>query len=409
MLFTDIVDSTRFWDKHGDTAGRLMLDRHNTLLFPVVEAFRGTIIKTIGDSIMASFKTPNEGVNAAIAMQQQILKARRSDSTFDVHIRIGVHTGQAIVESNDVFGDTVNVASRVEGAAKSDEILVSEATARKLSKKKAKYGLKRKRHFVPKGKRRRMSVWECDWSSVQNLTDSVRHPKVFPPNRRQHIELGFYVIILIVSVFLLFREFLRYYLADTSVLTPYMAPLHPILKWGLGIAGLIMTIWAVRRLKRVSKSPIWLFRVLKGGSFFGLLFFSSLFIAESIDLDLGPYWKQPCFRTKHRFIEVIADDVVVRKAPQKRSPVITESNKNAIYIFIKKVKKKRFTFAKVALFNDDAPYGYILERRPAKIGVPAITLIESRRMIIRYYHLYALLIGSLGFLYGAWSFRLKPL
>lgn len=408
-MFTDIVDSTRFWDKHGDTAGRIMLDRHNTLLFPVVEAFKGTIIKTIGDSIMASFKTPKDGVEAAIAMQQQLRKARRSDSTFGVHIRIGVHTGQAIVESNDVFGDTVNVAARVEGAAKSDEILVSEATARKLSNKKTRYGLKKKRHFVPKGKRRRMSVWVCDWSSVQNLTVGVRHQKVFPPNRRQHIELGFYAAVLIFAVFLLFREFLRYFLADTSVLTPYTAPLNPMLKWGLGIGGLIAIILAVHRLKSVSKPPIWIFRILKGGSFFGLFFFSSLHIAETIDLDVGPYWKQPYYRTEHRFVEIIADDVFVRKAPQKRSPIIAESNKNDLYVLIKKVKKKRATYAKVAIFNDYAPYGYILERRPAKIGVPAITLIESHQLIIRHYHLYAFLVGALGFLYGAWSFRLKPL
>ena len=45
VLFTDIVNSTQFWDQHGDTAGRLMLDLHNTLLFPVVKAFRGTIVK----------------------------------------------------------------------------------------------------------------------------------------------------------------------------------------------------------------------------------------------------------------------------------------------------------------------------------------------------------------------------
>jgi class 3 adenylate cyclase len=62
ILFTDIEDSTRYWDTYGDVKGRLMVDQHNRLTFPVVKRFGGRIIKTIGDAIMASFKDPEDAV-----------------------------------------------------------------------------------------------------------------------------------------------------------------------------------------------------------------------------------------------------------------------------------------------------------------------------------------------------------
>lgn len=94
ILFTDIEDSTKYWDKFGDVQGRLMVDRHNRLLFPLVQKFKGTIIKTIGDSIMAVFSKPEQAIKAAIAMQQALGLERQGDETFDVRIRIGIHCGE---------------------------------------------------------------------------------------------------------------------------------------------------------------------------------------------------------------------------------------------------------------------------------------------------------------------------
>ena len=98
ILFTDIEESTKYWDKFGDVQGRLMVDRHNRLLFPVVQKFKGRIIKTIGDSIMAAFAKPEYAIKAAVAMQQTRAMERQGDDTFNIRIRIGIHTGDAIVE-----------------------------------------------------------------------------------------------------------------------------------------------------------------------------------------------------------------------------------------------------------------------------------------------------------------------
>ncbi len=77
VMFTDIKGSTEFFETHGDLAGREMINKHNAMLFPVVQK-RGTIIKTIGDAIMAYFDSPEAAVNTAIEMQKTLQEYNRS-------------------------------------------------------------------------------------------------------------------------------------------------------------------------------------------------------------------------------------------------------------------------------------------------------------------------------------------
>ena len=164
ILFTDIVDSTEHWDKSGDITGRMVLDRHNRILFPVIKKYRGRVIKTIGDSIMASFISTDKAIQAAIACQQVIKKERKENKSFKLHIRIGLHCGTALVEKKDVFGDVVNISARVEAEASVDQILISSTLYAKLKRKG--YRLTRYRSFVPKGKTKKMMLYRCNWKKV---------------------------------------------------------------------------------------------------------------------------------------------------------------------------------------------------------------------------------------------------
>ncbi len=409
VLFTDIVNSTQFWDQHGDTAGRLMLDLHNTLLFPVVKAFRGTIIKTIGDSIMASFKSPKDGVCAAVAMQQRLAQQRKEDRSFGVHIRIGVHTGTALVEANDVYGDTVNIAARVEGAAGSDEILVSQDTAKKLPEGRAAYKLARRKSISPKGKRRRLTVWSADWKSCQDLTDGIKRQSVVPPNRRQIVELVFFFAASVATVYLLYIEVLRFLPADISFFALYFVNPHPVIQVMLIAVSVLIAVLAVRKILRRRKMPVRLFKIIKGGFGFGVFFFPMLFAFQMLNLDMGRYWNGVLHKTTHSFVEVVADDAEILKRPSFKAPVVAMADKGDLYILQKPIMRSKQKWAKVLVRQDPNHQGYILYRRPPKIGVPALQLIENRRFIFRYHHLYALCFGLLGFLWGVMSFRLRPL
>ena len=107
-MFTDIVGSTEYFERKGDLEGIALLKRHNDLLFPIVGEHRGRIVKTIGDAIMAVFQADADAVGCAIAMQQTLAEHRRGQPRDAIHVRIGVHAGEALERDGDVFGDTVN-------------------------------------------------------------------------------------------------------------------------------------------------------------------------------------------------------------------------------------------------------------------------------------------------------------
>lgn len=134
VMFTDIVGSTRYFEEKGDVEGMKLLHRHNELLFPVVERHRGRIIKTIGDAILATFESPEEGVRAAMQMHQTLREANNRGDGPQIHIRAGLHHGRVFLANNDIFGDTVNTSARVVHAAGPDEVLVSQYLYSKIPK-----------------------------------------------------------------------------------------------------------------------------------------------------------------------------------------------------------------------------------------------------------------------------------
>ena len=128
IMFTDIEGSTTYFESRGDINGLSMVFKHNELLFPVIEHHQGTVIKTIGDSIMASFPDAAKGVRSAIEMQKALSHYNTTHPKQDkIRIRIGLNAGRGIVEQQDVFGDLVNVAARIESLAEPGQILISQS------------------------------------------------------------------------------------------------------------------------------------------------------------------------------------------------------------------------------------------------------------------------------------------
>lgn len=125
VIFTDIKNSTRFFEERGDLEGMAYLKRHNDLLFPIVAKNRGRIVKTIGDAIMAVFEAPLDAANCGAEMQRALVRERARVPRDPIHIRFGGHFGKVMVHKDDVFGDTVNTASRIEHAAVPDEVVLS--------------------------------------------------------------------------------------------------------------------------------------------------------------------------------------------------------------------------------------------------------------------------------------------
>jgi class 3 adenylate cyclase len=135
VMFTDIKGSTAYFEKYGDAAGLAMVHRCNQTLRQSVEEHGGTVVKTIGDAIMATFADGQSSVRAAVRMQKALIAFNSAKARADhVFIRIGINYGPAIVRSNnDVFGDAVNVAARLESLAQPQQIVISDNLRQQLT------------------------------------------------------------------------------------------------------------------------------------------------------------------------------------------------------------------------------------------------------------------------------------
>jgi class 3 adenylate cyclase/CHAT domain-containing protein/tetratricopeptide (TPR) repeat protein len=126
ILFTDICGYTKYMETKGDISGRNMLQRHNDIVMPVIEQHNGVVIKTIGDAVMATFETPLEAIKSAIGIQKGLFEHnRKTEVSNRIHVKIGINTGDVLIDDADVFGDAVNVAARIQSEAVEDEILIS--------------------------------------------------------------------------------------------------------------------------------------------------------------------------------------------------------------------------------------------------------------------------------------------
>ena len=133
VLFADVCGSTRLYELLGDTRAFSTINSCLDILRRVTGAHSGRVVKTIGDEIMAVFPDTISAVQAASEMQSEISAQPPIDNA-RVAIRIGFHHGSVLENKmdGDVFGDTVNIASRMANIAQGGQIITSEITVSKL-------------------------------------------------------------------------------------------------------------------------------------------------------------------------------------------------------------------------------------------------------------------------------------
>jgi class 3 adenylate cyclase/predicted esterase len=118
VLFTDIVDSTRTAAEAGDHIWRRLLDSHDQLAKQMVEKHRGSLIKSTGDGVLATFDGPGRAVRCALAFG---VAAKQ----IGLPLRAGLHTGEIEIRGRDIGGIAVHAAARVMAQSQPDEVLVS--------------------------------------------------------------------------------------------------------------------------------------------------------------------------------------------------------------------------------------------------------------------------------------------
>jgi class 3 adenylate cyclase len=130
FLFTDLKGSTELYERVGDLAAFDLVRAHFQVLHDIVAEEAGAVVKTIGDAVMATFSTPDRAVAAALRMREAMRKLNDERKREDLLLKIGIHEGPCLAvtlnDRQDYFGQTVNIAARVQGLAISREIFATQ-------------------------------------------------------------------------------------------------------------------------------------------------------------------------------------------------------------------------------------------------------------------------------------------
>jgi len=129
VLFTDVVNSTTLTQSLGDEAALALLGVHDTIVRDALCALGGREIKHTGDGIMACFISPAGAVRCAIQIQRELDKHGQASPERALKVRVGAAAGEPVEQHNDLFGSTVQLASRLCAHAQPEQILVSNAIA----------------------------------------------------------------------------------------------------------------------------------------------------------------------------------------------------------------------------------------------------------------------------------------
>jgi class 3 adenylate cyclase len=134
LVFTDLKGSTALYERIGDLNAYIQVQRHFQHLLDATVRHNGAVTKTIGDAVMAAFLTSADAVKAALEMREAVDQLNRDRPQRDFILKIGVHRGASIAvtlnERLDYFGQTVNIAARVQNLADGDEICLTDEVYR---------------------------------------------------------------------------------------------------------------------------------------------------------------------------------------------------------------------------------------------------------------------------------------
>lgn len=190
VVFADVSGSTQLYEKLGDAGALAAVDGCLAAMRRATQLNRGRVVKTIGDEIMAVFETAAQGMQAACEMQQRIEELPAPAPGVRLSIRAGLHFGPALLENDDVFGDTVNTAARMAGLAKAGQIITTADTVAALPEL-LRSSCREIDALAVKGKADQVVVCEVIWQESAELTMmSTRMAPAAPMDTRLRLQHG---------------------------------------------------------------------------------------------------------------------------------------------------------------------------------------------------------------------------
>jgi len=160
VMFTDIAGYTERTGQQSREEAARWLAIHDGLLQPVIKAFGGKLVKTIGDAFLATFASPTDAVLCGMAIQDRLyLHNLTAPPSEQIHVRVALSAGEVRLHRSDIFGEAVNLASRLEGLATPGEVLISDAVYATMNSAEATLEHRGEHRF--KGISRAVQVYAC--------------------------------------------------------------------------------------------------------------------------------------------------------------------------------------------------------------------------------------------------------
>ena len=182
VLFADVSGSTRLYETLGNAQALVAVGTCLAIVKGVCEARGGRLIKTIGDEAMTVFPSVDDCTEAAAEIQGKLAELPPAGAT-RLAMRVGFHYGPAIEADGDVFGDSVNVAARMDALAKGGQVITSGETAAALSPW-LRSRLREVDSLTVKGKSQAIGIFELQWESADEMTALSTRPAMAPTKLR---------------------------------------------------------------------------------------------------------------------------------------------------------------------------------------------------------------------------------
>ena len=145
VMFTDIVEYSKTTTQLSREEFDRLHDMFDRISYPIFEKYSGKVIKKMGDAFLTTFKSPTNAVLCGVELQNAFDNYNKRAKT-PIRIRVAIHTGEVIIRNEDVYGEAVNMTSRIEGVAQEGHVVFSEAVFHAMNKKEIPYihlGLKK--------------------------------------------------------------------------------------------------------------------------------------------------------------------------------------------------------------------------------------------------------------------------
>ena len=186
VMFADVAGSTAMYENMGDDLARERISKALNALIAISQRHEGTLVKTIGDEILVYFTNVDQAILAAKSIQET-MEDDRSPETIGVSIRIGMQYGSTILENNDVFGDTVNVAARVASMAKARQILCTQEIAFLVKSAELSNNMRPYDRLRVKGKNQHLDVYMFAWEEEGDMTNMATGSSFTNPARSDQV------------------------------------------------------------------------------------------------------------------------------------------------------------------------------------------------------------------------------